>query len=130
MNKIYFMKSKNSCYNLVSVLIFVGLLPLTFTFSKNETQLLMETSFKYIVWGGQATILLVLLLTKHTLSKNQLIALAILFVLVPFTFTFNEKGATYLILTKYTSSVLSWAIASILFSKLLFTNKLNQDSAS
>lgn len=108
--------------------ILVGLMPLAFTFSQNGKELLLDTSFKYIVWGGQATLLLILILTKQKLSNNQLIALTVLFMLIPFTFTFTEKGATFLILTKHTSSILSWAIASIAFSKLFFTYKLKGDS--
>ncbi len=108
--------------------ILVVLMPLAFTFSQNGTQLLLDTSFKYIVWGGQTVLLLLLLLTKPELTKNQLFALTALFVLVPFTFTLYEKGATFLILTKYTSSILSWAIASVLFSKLLFTHKQKENS--
>lgn len=123
------MTKQNSTSGLLfGMTILVGLMPLAFTFSQNGTELLLDTSFKCIVWGGQATLLLLLLLTKQKLSKNQLIALTVLFMLVPFTFTFNEKGATFLILTKYTSSILSWAIASIVFSKLFFTYKLKEDS--
>lgn len=123
------MKKKNSTSGLLlGIAILVGLMPLAFTFSQNGTELLLDTSFKYIVWGGQTVLLLLLLLTKPELTKNQLIALTALFVLVPFTFTLNEKGATFLILTKYTSSILSWAIASVVFSKLLFTHKQKENS--
>ena len=123
------MKKQNSTSRLLlGMAILVVLMPLAFTFSQNGTQLLLDTSFKYIVWGGQTVLLLLLLLTKPELTKNQLFALTALFVLVPFTFTLYEKGATFLILTKYTSSILSWAIASVLFSKLLFTHKQKENS--
>jgi hypothetical protein len=123
------MTKQNSTSGLLfGMTILVGLMPLAFTFSQNGTELLLDTSFKYIVWGGQATHFLLLLLIKQKLSKNQLIALTVLFILVPFTFSFNEKGATFLILTKYISSILSWAIASIVFTKLFFTYKFNEDS--
>lgn len=111
--------------NLTSELLFgltilVGLMPLAFTFSQNGTQLLLDTSLKYIVWCGQAMILLMILLTKLNLSKNQLIGITMLYILIPFTFTFNDNGVVFLILNKYISSILSWAMASVLFSKLLF----------
>jgi len=123
------MKKQNSMPRLLFGLsIFVGLLPLAFTFSQNDTQLLLDTSFKYLVWSGQAIILLLLLLTKNKLSKNQLITLTVLCFIVPFTFTINENGAAFLILTKYTSSILSWAIASVAFSKLFFIYKLRENS--
>ncbi|MBU0473318.1 MAG: hypothetical protein KKF62_04070 [Bacteroidetes bacterium] len=108
--------------------IFIGLMPLAFTFSKNGTQLLLETSLNYLVWSGQAIILLLLLVTKPNFSKNQLIGLAALFMLVPFAFTFNENEAYFLILNKYTSSILSWVISSVFLSKLLFSEKLKVNS--
>lgn len=104
--------------------IFTGLVPLAFTFSQNGTQLLLETSFKYLVWCGQSIILLLLLLTKHNISKNQLIGLTALYLLVPFTFTFTANGASFLILNNYTSSILSWAITSVLFGKLFFLRRI------
>lgn len=123
------MKTKKSTTGLMfGLIILVGFLPLAFTFSQNGTQLILETSLKYIVWCGQVIILLTLLLKKQDFSKNQLIGLSILFVLVPFTFSFNENGVSLLILNKYTSSILSWAIASILLGKLLFTQELKENS--
>jgi len=104
---------------LFGLTIFVGLMPLTFMFSQNGTHLLLDTSFKYAVWCGQAIILLMLFLSKLKLSKNQLIGLSVLYALIPLVFTFNDNGLTFLILNKYTSSILSWVIASVLFSKLL-----------
>ncbi|MCZ2278172.1 MAG: hypothetical protein LC117_09620 [Bacteroidia bacterium] len=99
---------------------FIGLMPLTFTFSQNGTQLLLDTSFKYVVWCGQAIILFMLLFTKFKLSKNQLIGLSVLYALIPFTITFNDNELTFLILNKYASSILSWVVASVMFSKLFF----------
>lgn len=123
------MKTKKSTTGLMfGLIILVGFLPLAFTFSQNGTQLILETSLKYVVWCGQVIILLTLLLKKQDFSKNQLIGLSILFVLVPFTFSFNENGVSLLILNKYTSSILSWAIASILLGKLLFTQELKENS--
>ena len=114
------MNKQNSTSGLLfALIIFIGLMPLASTFLQNRTQLLLDTSFKYIVWCGQAILLILLLLTKLKVSKNQLIGLALLCVLIPFAFTFNDNGVTFLILNKYTSSILSWAIASVLFSKLL-----------
>jgi hypothetical protein len=118
------MNKKNHTSGLMfGLTIFVGLMPLAFTFSQNGTQLLLETPFKYFVWCGQTVILLLLLFTKHNLDKNQLIGLGVLCFIAPFTFTFNENGAYFLVLNKYTSTILSWAIASVLFSKLFFTLK-------
>jgi len=110
--------------------IFVGLMPLAFTFSQNGIQLLLETSrnYNYLVWSGQAIIFILLLVTKPNLSKNQTIGLAVLCIVVPLVFTFNENGAYFLILNKYTSSILSWAISSVFLSKLLFSEKLNEHS--
>jgi hypothetical protein len=113
---------------LFGLAIFVGLVPLTFTFSPNGTQLLLDTSFKYAVWAGQVFILILLTLTKYRLNKNQLIALAVLYLVVPFTFTFNESGTSFLILNKYTSSILSWAVASVLIGKFLFLQKLKENT--
>jgi hypothetical protein len=123
------MKTKKSTTGLMfGLIILIGFLPLGFTFSQIGTQLILETSLKYVVWCGQVIILLTLLLKKQDFSKNQLIGLSILFVLVPFTFSFNENGVSLLILNKYTSSILSWAIASILLGKLLFTQELKENS--
>lgn len=123
------MKTKISTSRpLFGLAIFIGLMPLTFMLSSNGTQLLLDTSFKYAIWCGQTMILMLLLLTKYSLSKNQLVALALLYLFVPFTFTFNESGASFLILKKYISSILSWAVASILIGKLLFLQKLKENT--
>jgi hypothetical protein len=108
--------------------VFVGLMPLTFMFSQNGTQFLLDTSFKYAVWCGQVIILILLLLKSNSLDKNQIMALVMLYLFVPFTFTFNESGVSFLILNKYTSSILSWAVASVLLSKLLFLQKLKANA--
>lgn len=76
---------------------FVGLMPLAFTFSQNEIQSILATSFKYVVWFGQATVLSLLFLIKQNMNKKQLIGLSILFIIVPFTFTLNDNGASFLI---------------------------------
>jgi hypothetical protein len=104
---------------MVGLTIFVGLLPLMFTFSQTGVDLLLETSFKYIVWVGQAFTLLILLLAKPILNKNQVIVLAVLYVTVPFSFTFTTNGINFLILDKYVSTIMSWLVASILLSKLI-----------
>ena len=112
---------------LFGLTILAGFLPLTFSFSNNGIQLLLETEFKFVIWGGQATTLLLLLFTKQCLTKKQLIGLSVLYVLIPLTFAFNENGASFLILDKSTSSILSWAIASVLIGKLLFAQKLKEN---
>ncbi|MBK8967301.1 MAG: hypothetical protein IPM36_11630 [Lewinellaceae bacterium] len=99
------------------LVIFVGLMPLAFKFSGNQTQLLLGTSFKYFIWSAQAIVLLTLFFTKINFSKNQLIGLAMLCTLVPFIFAFTEIGISFLILNNVVSSMLSWAIASVLFAK-------------
>jgi hypothetical protein len=113
---------------LFGLTLLVGFMPLTFYFSNNGTQLLLETEFKYLIWGGQATILLLLLFRKDSLSRNKLIGLLVLYMLVPLTFTFNKNGIFFLILNNYTSSLLSWAIAGVLTGKLFFSQKLQENS--
>ena len=108
---------------LFGLTVLVGLMPLAFTFSTGETQLLLETKFNYVVLCGQALTLLLLILTKQSLSKNQQLGLSVLCACVPFAFTFNENGISFWILNHYTSSILSWAIASVLFGKLLLEPK-------
>jgi len=52
------MNKKNSTSRFMfGLIILVGLTPLAFTFSQNGTPLLLETSFKYVVWCGQVIIL-------------------------------------------------------------------------
>lgn len=122
------MNKKFSESNLIfGLTFFISLMPLTFTFSQNGTHLLLDTPFKYLVLGCQSIILLLLLLVKTNLSKKQLILLAILYLLVPITFTFTENGASFLILDKYANIILSWLIGSLLFSKLFFTSNLKED---
>lgn len=111
---------------LFGLAIFTGLLPLAFSFSQTGIQLLLETKFRGVIWCGQAITLLILLLSKGNIGKHQLVGLSILFVLVPLTFTFNEKGAYFLILNKYTSTILSWAIAGVLLRKLLLLEHREQ----
>lgn len=112
---------KNSTSKLqFGLLIFVALLPLTFTFSQNEVHFLLDSSFKYVVWSAQTVILLVLLLKKSLFTKIQLWVIAVLYVFIPFTFTISNNEVDFLILNRYTSSIISWSIAGLVFSKLLF----------
>ena len=120
------MDNQNSSTRLLfGLAVFVGLMPLAFTFPQNGTQLLLDTSLKYVVWCGQSIILIVLLLAKPKLGKNQLIGLSVLFTFIPFTFTFSDNGLSFLILNKYTSSIFSWAIASVLLSKMFINTNFN-----
>ena len=124
------MNIKNTTSELLfGLTIFVRLIPLAFMFSQKGTQLLIETSFRYFVWCGEAIVLFLLALTKQNLSKKQMIALATLCLLVPFTFTFNENGVTFLILDKYINSILSWLMASVLFSKLISNSNIIEKSS-
>jgi len=106
----------------------VAFMPLAFTVSQSGTQLLLETDYKYVVWGVQATTLILVLSTRLSLSKNQLIGLSVLCVFVPLAFSFNENGTSFLILNKYTSSILSWAIAGVLIGKIFFVQKLKENT--
>lgn len=115
------MKRKISASKLIfGLAIFAGFLPLTFLFSKNGTQLLLDTSFKYAIWSGQIIILLLILLAKQSLNTKQLAGLGILYLLVPFMFIFTENSVSFIILGKHISSILSWAIAGVLAVKLFF----------
>jgi hypothetical protein len=115
------MNNQNSTSGLLfGLAIFVGLLPLSFTFSQNGAQWLLGSSFEYVVWCGQIVVLLLLLLTKLKLTRKQLLSLSVLYALIPFTFSVNDHGVTFLILNNYISSILSWVIVSVLFSNLYF----------
>ncbi len=109
-------------------IMLVAFMPLAFTVSQSGTQLLLETDYKYVVWGVQATTLILVLSTRLSLSKNQLIGLSVLCVFVPLAFSFNENGTSFLILNKYTSSILSWAIAGVLIGKIFFVQKLKENT--
>lgn len=80
----------------------------------------MDTSYSYVVWVVQAIALFLLLLYKIKAERKQLIAMTILFFLIPFAFSFNDNEVSFLILKHYTSSILSWVIGIVLLSKLLF----------
>lgn len=115
------MNTKSSTSRLLTGLaFFTAFLPLTFIFSSDSVQMWLDTSYNYIVWVVQAIVLLLLLLNKIKPERKQLIALAILFFLVPFVFSFNDNEVSFLILKHYTSSILSWVIGIVLLSKLLF----------
>lgn len=107
--------------------IWVALMPLAFMFSQDGTQLLLlETSFRVLVWSFQIILLLLLFFTGNTQSKKQLMGLSVLCLLIPFVFTFNENGVSFLILNQYASSILSWVIASTLFGKLMLPQYLKE----
>ncbi len=115
------MNTKSSTPRLLTGLaFFTAFLPLTFIFSSDSVQMWLDTSYNYIVWVVQAIVLLLLLLNKIKPERKQLIALAILFFLVPFVFSFNDNEVSFLILKHYASSILSWVIGIVLLSKLLF----------
>ncbi|MCO5287690.1 MAG: hypothetical protein M9898_14880 [Chitinophagaceae bacterium] len=105
---------------LTGLAFFVAFLPLTFIFSSDSSRMLMDTSYSYVVWVVQAIALFLLLLYKIKAERKQLIAMTILFFLIPFAFSFNDNEVSFLILKHYTSSILSWVIGIVLLSKLLF----------
>lgn len=115
------MNTKSSTSRLLTGLaFFTAFLPLTFIFSSDSVQMWLDTSYNYIVWVVQAIALLLLLLYKIKAERKQLIAMTILFFLIPFAFSFNDNEVSFLILKHYTSSILSWVIGIVLLSKLLF----------
>jgi len=119
--------SKPTSKIMFGLTIWVALMPLAFMFSQDGTQLLLlETSFRVLVWSFQIILLLLLFFTGNTQSKKQLMGLSVLCLLIPFVFTFNENGVSFLILNQYASSILSWVIASTLFGKLMLPQYLKE----
>lgn len=113
-----------------ALIVFIGLLPLAFIFSRDQLQLLLETDARYAIWVGQIITLISVLSIKQKLSKNQLVGLSAICVFVPFVFTFGKDGASFMILNKntYASSILSWAIASVLLGKSYFQKHPSETS--
>ena len=103
-----------------------GLCPPAFTFSPTGTTSLLETPFKYAVWGALILTAVLLLSVKTGLSKKQTTGLAVLYTLVPLSFSFSANGAFALILNHAPlCAVFSWLIAGILWSKLLLNKNLD-----
>jgi hypothetical protein len=59
---------------------------------------------------------LLLLITR--LGQNQILGLACLFLLVPFTFVFDDEGVKFLILGHSVNTGFSWLLAAMLLGKL------------
>ena len=79
--------------------IFTAIFPLTFSFSDGETSYLISSPLN-VAWCflllGIALFLVIR--SRKTISNKKMIALAILYVLVPLTFRFSENGLQFLIL--------------------------------
>lgn len=109
---------------MLGFLIFGGLMPLTFTFSNKGAHLLLDTQYKYLILCIQVVVMLLLLMGKHTLAKKQLMGGAIFYALVPFTFSFGAAGIHFPVLVHYSSSILSWLVASVLVSRWYYISKI------
>jgi hypothetical protein len=99
--------------------VLAGLMPLSFCIKSDGMTWWLDTPGKYFIWSLMAITFFLLLLIRHRLNKDQLIGLAILYLFVPFSFSFNDSGMTFLILDQYPTTILSWLIGSILLSKLI-----------
>ncbi len=79
--------------------IFAAIFPLTFSFSDGETSYLISSPLN-VVWCflliGIALFLIIR--SRRTINSKKMMALAILYVLVPFSFQFSENGIQFLIL--------------------------------
>jgi hypothetical protein len=98
-------------------LVFSGILPLTFTFTKNSFVLLLDTEWKYSIWIIQIITLAGVIFTKRKWNNKSFMAIAGLYFLIPFTFFFETGSVNFLILNKYISTLMSWGVASLIFIK-------------
>ncbi len=103
-----------------SLLLFTSLLPLAFSFAGDEVKLLIDTPYQHIISSLQAITLLVIIFSRQKLSKNQAVGVALLYMLIPFAFTFGGNSFSFLVLRHYANSLLSWAIAIVVFIKMAF----------
>jgi peptidoglycan/LPS O-acetylase OafA/YrhL len=81
--------------------IFAALFPLTVSFSNGETTWLMSSSTN-VVWCFLITgiALFLIIRSRKLIGNNKLLVLAILYILVPFTFRFSANQSEFLILHK------------------------------
>lgn len=79
--------------------IFAAIFPLTFSFSDGETSYLINSPLN-VTWCflllGIA--LFLIMRSRKKISNKKLMALAILYILVPFSFRFSENNIQFLIL--------------------------------
>ena len=125
------METQKSSRIAVLIGIFAAFFPLTASFANGETFYLVSSPVN-VVWCllmlGIALFLIIR--SRKTISNKKMIALAILYLLVPLSFRFSESGVQFLILNQ--SPVISSAmilIGSGLFISLLKDyNRVRRDS--
>lgn len=115
------MKTQKSSRIAVLFGIFAAIFPLTFSFSNGEISYLISSPdnvvWCYLVLG---IALFLLIRSRRMISNKKVIALAILYVLVPLSFRFSENDIQFLILKQAPFlSITMVVIGSGLFLSLL-----------
>ena len=106
-------------------ILFVALLPLSFTYSDGQVHLLFLPKYEWVGWIAAILSVIVLAVFRNLFSKNELIGLSFIFALLPFSFSFTPEGFQFIFLmTSPVLAILYWIAALIPFSRIVTFAKL------
>lgn len=96
---------------LFAILIFVILIPVSFSFGSGGFQLLIS-KFEVIGWVSLLVAGLLLQILRNQMTRNELRFTVILLALIPFMMIFSEKGVFFVLIRENTGiCVFYWALA-------------------
>jgi hypothetical protein len=106
---------KNNFKNFAfGALLFVALLPLSFTFSNGQAHLVFLPHYEWVGWIAGIISAIVLAVFRNSFTKNELIGLSFLFALLPFSFGYSSEGFQFIfLLTSPVLAILYWIAALI-----------------
>lgn len=107
------------------MLVFTALLAISFRFDAGQVVFLASSSLNWFIGLGIALGALALLLSGKTFTNRQLMAIGVLYAVIPFSFYFNpSNGINFIILQNHLGIALGlWSIASVALSMVYFQYK-------
>lgn len=119
------MDKKSKASYTLGVLIFIALLPLSFYANEQGSAFLINSVYASIIWVGFGLAGLILGLLGNDLSVDKLLAVAILFAILPLTVYGSEsRGLQFVFLTQHIEFAIGyWALASLAWGRYFFSFK-------
>ena len=117
------MKNKSNSEKEYGIAIFTALLALSFKFSHEELSFLVHSGYNWVIKVFLAGTFLLLLFFVKLLPKNQKLVLGIMYVMIPFSFSFRDSAPTFLFLNSQPLIAYSFLSISLLLLGSLFIEK-------
>ena len=119
------MSNKSKASYTLGVLIFIALLPLSFYANAQGFTFLINSQYAWVIWIGIGVAGLVLGPWSNDLSSDKLLAMGILYSILPLTVYGGEsRGLQFIFLAQHIEFAIGyWVLASLAWGRYFFSLK-------